>query len=251
MNFKLTAFFLACVALVLMGSRASAQTPQELLADLGDPDYAVRCAATDALLIDDTLDLDALKQLAGLAQTPEQRHRLLRVARHHTLRHLRLERFPGEGTGSVGISYATQAQRPPAEPAILINHILPGFPATGRLRPLDRLVALNGQPLTQTDSQKKLNSLIQSFKADQSITLTIIRGDQTRDIEVRLANHAALAGMYKPLPDSPLADEYQQLWLETRDAHFANLLPEPPPAPEAAPDDTPRKAPRNALPSVP
>src|SRR3712207_405945 len=74
-------------ALLLFCCPALAQTdPSTTLEQLNDSDHAVREAATRRLLRDETLALDALRELYGRAESPEQRHRLIDVLRHHAIR---------------------------------------------------------------------------------------------------------------------------------------------------------------------
>lgn len=138
---------------------APAANLADRIADLNHPDYATRQDATDALLCDDRLDLDALAAVAyatGQPLTPEARQRLLSIARHHTLQNLRLRSFPADGQGSIGIVQAVRAEPLPDQPKpevyVLVTSVLPGFPAYGRLRPLDRITALNGQRIPEPPS---------------------------------------------------------------------------------------------------
>ena len=87
------------------------------IAALNDPDYATRAAATDALLQNETLDLDALAAAAAKVKPlpPETRERLLYVAHHHTVRLLRFANFPVEGPGSIGIVQAVQTDPLPPD----------------------------------------------------------------------------------------------------------------------------------------
>ena len=94
-----------------------ATTPRlaDRVAALNDPDYATREAASDALLLDDALDLNALAVAAGDDLPPETRERLLYIALHHTVRQLREDNFPADGPGSIGILQAVQADRLPPD----------------------------------------------------------------------------------------------------------------------------------------
>ncbi|MEO1236257.1 MAG: PDZ domain-containing protein [Planctomycetota bacterium] len=203
---------------VLLAAVASASaddrdpTPADLVADLGHPDYAVRQAATDALLIDPSLTPDELAALAPPDAGPEVRHRLLGVARHHFLRRLRLETFPADGPASLGVVQSAQNPTPtdqPDTPAyVLVTRVLPGFPATGRLRPFDRVLALDGRPLLP---DQNFPELMRRYRAGQQVVVTVERADQTLDLAVPLANKAALVEMYAQ-PGHGLTPVFGRRW---------------------------------------
>ena len=205
------------------------------LTALNDPDYATRAAATDALLRDDRLSLGDLAAAANAAEPlpPETRERLLYVARHHTVRGLRNRLFPAEGRGSIGIVQAVQSDPLPpenAEPAprgraavpqrtgppyALVTGVLPGFPACGRLRPQDRIVALDGQPLDGPSNPTTFQSMLAPLEAGHTIILTVVRDGETLRVPLILANRAALAGLYVP-PNHSLHPRFAAEWAAER-----------------------------------
>lgn len=252
------AVWLLFPALLLFCFPALAQPPASLLDQLDDPDYAVRRDATEALLLDDTLTPEQVAGWAADATTLEQRHRLRLVARHHLLRRLRIERFGGEGPGSIGIVQSVQTAPPPpphpegvpdaprqappedfpeggphAGPGAdhpplsrhgstfaLVTRVLPGFPASGRLRPLDRIVGLDGQPLDGPANAPRFEDLMRRYRANQTLTLTVQRDLQTLDIDIPLANGQALPAMYG-LPEFDLTADFDRAWTQFLQTHPA------------------------------
>ncbi len=213
-----------------------AQPGDHLLDDLDSEDYAARRDATEAMLLDETLTTDRLAAWYALADSLEAQQRLLIVARHHFLRELRLERFPAEGPGSIGVVQSIQiapAQphadgrvdgpnaRPPARPSTfaLVTRVLDGFPAAGRLRPLDRVVAVDGQSLGGPTNNQRFEDLMRRYRANQPITLTVERDGDTIDVMIPLANGNALGAMYA-FPDFGLTADFEPAWVEHRLTHF-------------------------------
>ncbi len=199
----------------------------DLVAQLSDPDYAQRAAATDTLLLHPSLDLDQLAHVAGQDLAPETRQRLIYIARHHTVRALRDTHFPAEGSGSIGILQSVLADPLPPAPArpgaratsptrvgptyALVTGILPGFPACGTLRPLDRIVAFDGNDLDGPAVANAFQSLIEPYAAQDTITLTVIRDGATLNLSLTLANRAALSGIYAP-PNHTLTPRFAEQW---------------------------------------
>lgn len=206
--------------------------PAARVAALNAPDYAIRADAADALLRDDTLDLAALAAAAGNDPPPETRERLLYVVRHHTVRRLRDAHFPPDGRGSIGIVQSVQAdplphaapdprsgRKAPAPgtgpPYALVTGVLPGFPACGRLRPRDRIVALNGRAIAGPAEPTTFQSMLDPFAAGDTVTLTVLRGGTSRSVSLTLANRAALAGIYPP-PSHTLHPRFADEWAAQR-----------------------------------
>ena len=201
---------------------APAANLADRIADLNHPDYATRQDATDALLCDDQLELDALAAVAhatGQPLTPEARQRLLSIARHHTLQNLRLRSFPADGPGSIGIVQAVRAeplpdQREP-EVYVLVTGVLPGFPAYGRLRTLDRITALNGQRIPEPAQPSSFQAMLAPLKANETVELSVTRARATITVSLTLANRAALSGLYAP-PNHTLHPRFAAEWAERR-----------------------------------
>lgn len=203
---------------------------QRSVASLDDADFAVRREATEVMLRDESLTAEAVAALLPEVASLELRQRLELIARHHLVRLLRDERFAAEGPGSIGVVQSVQAgppyqadPDPKAAPApitfALVTRVLPGFPAAGRLRPLDRIVAVDGQPLTGPANAPRFEDLMRRYRANQTISLTVERGPETLDLQLTLANGEALAAMYA-FPDFGLTGEFDRAWTTFRQTHF-------------------------------
>ncbi|MEM9882787.1 MAG: PDZ domain-containing protein [Planctomycetota bacterium] len=216
---------LIALLLASLAGAAAAQTP---ISALAAEDFETRQAATDALLRDETLTPDDLAGLAARAEHLETRLRLWAVARHHTLRALREARFPAEpgGRGSIGIVQSVEPVTP--EPAdgprsfALVNRVLPGLPANGRLRPHDRITAVGGEPLLGPPAGQRFEQLMRQTRAGQELTFTVQRGDQTLDVTLTLAAAEALPAMYA-FPDFGLTPEYAAAWDELAAERYPDL----------------------------
>ena len=219
-----------CLTLVLGLTPGLAQpSDEDVLAQLGNESYAVRQAATERLLVDPTLGLDTLAQWSSRELSPEQQHRLLRVARHHTLRQMRLAEFPAEGPGSIGVVQSAQTQPEGGDPAlhrgVMITQVLPGFPGEGRLRVGDRIVAINGVAIEEGPAKGELfQARMRRFFAGQVIGLSVLRNGETLEVAVPLVNGAALPQMYPP-QQFKLAPRFAEGWQQERQGRFAALAP--------------------------
>ena len=261
---------LVLVTVVLTGVAAADPSAAEAhFAALADPDYAVREAAMAALLTDDTLSPEVLAEWVPQATELEQRHRLLLLARHHTLRQLREQRFAPDGPGSMGVVQTVQDLPPLAEveaptdatdvdggdgaetqpqaprACALVTRVLPGFPAAGRLRMHDRIIEVEGRPIPGPANAAVFEVVMRQFAAGHELRLTVLRGDETLAVRIPLTNGRGLGAMYRP-PTFELHDAYRDPWLETRDRLFAGLLPVAP----ADPRQPPRRGPRSIFDSL-
>ncbi|MBB6430052.1 PDZ domain-containing protein [Algisphaera agarilytica] len=233
---------LAVVSVVLLsvGGPAVAQPEHNPLVDLAAEDFEIRQEASDALYLDETLSTEQLVGWYAQAEQPEVRQRLLAVARHHFLRQMRLDTFPAEGPGSIGVVQSMQIEPPPidADPKAqrnrttntfaLVTRVLEGFPASGRLHPLDRVVALDGQLLGAANQNQRFEDLMGLYQAGDTLTLTVQRNGESLDIEIPLANRNALGAMYA-FPEFGLTPDFDVAWTEYRQQHFPlvdnNLAP--------------------------
>lgn len=235
----------AWVVLLWLGVHAFAEPASTVIEGLSDQDYEVRRAATELLLLDESLTTPQLAAWYALADQPEAQQRLIIVARHHFLRELRLERFPTAGPGSIGVVQSIQVApikpnadgredgvnaRPPARPSTfaLVTRVLDGFPASGRLRPLDRVVAVDGKLLGGPGNNQRFEDLMRRYQANQPITLTVERDNETVDVVIQLANGNALGNMYA-FPEFGLTADFDRAWVQYQQAHFPprdnNLAP--------------------------
>lgn len=233
-------FVIACGLVLCLGGSATAQTEHDPLRDLAAEDFETRRAANDALFLDEALSTEQLADWYARAEQPEVRQRLLMAARHHLLRRMRLDTFPAEGPGSIGVVQSMQIEPPPInlDPAAtrshgtktfaLVTRVLEGFPASGRLYPLDRVVALDGQPLGGGNQSQRFEDLMRRYSAGDRLTLTVERNGEAVNIEIPLANGNALGAMYA-FPEFGLTPEFDVAWTAYQQKHFPavnnNLAP--------------------------
>lgn len=226
---------LAALTAAIAPARAHARDAQDILDRLDHPEHDTRQAATAELLADETLNEDKLAALLRRSDTPEQRHRLMSVARHHVLRLAREAQFPDDSNAALGISHDA-VQRTDEHGnrigAVYVVMTLPGFPGHAALRPGDIITALDGEPLPAGAAPDRFAAIIKSFDAGTQVTLTVHRDNQTFDAQVTLASAPALHAMYDDAPFQPTF-QYASLWRDAR----ARLETEIPPVTTLAPPD--------------
>ena len=179
----------------------------------------MRQEATQRLLADNRLTLDALAAGYARAATLEQKHRLLEVARHHFLRTVCQEVFAGEALGSIGIAISgvpLGSQPGLDKPAIRVQNTMPGFPAYPLLQSGDLITAVNGRTPAETDTVNgtdlEFKRLI--FAAAQTgrpITLTVMRDGQSRQISVEPGGQRSLNTLYD-FRTGQLSEPVQEQW---------------------------------------
>lgn len=204
----------------------------DLLADLGDEQYATRQRAMRQLLEDEELDASDLVNLYAKAESAEQRHRLLSVARHHTIRAKRLEVFEDPGpVGSIGVYH--RELEPGAvpgldRPAVEIIRPMPGFPAYAHLEPGDLVLAVQERSLSEQDPGGDFQDRIQQYRRGDRLELTLRRGDEEFDVAFRLASRQALRSVYADAYDLRLRSPFAEGWATVRDRlREAGPAPEP------------------------
>ena len=215
---------LCLAAAAALGEAPVAPTPDDAaaLAALNDPSYAVREAMTHTLLTDDAMDLDRLRALYAGATTPEQRQRVLCVARHHAIRQIvqQTEAAPDAAPaaqargGALGVTQLTLTSENNAagEAApgaagenasgggggggVMVLDTLPGFPAYTALQVDDIILEVNGVALLNDKSHLPFRDQIQAIPAGHAVTLTVLRNGERLPIDVTLASQPALAAIY-------------------------------------------------------
>jgi len=234
-------------------------TREQLLDQLGSESHEIREAATVALLADDTLNEQAIRELLEQAQSPEQRHRLLRIAEHHIIRIAWQAQFQGEQSlGSIGFSYdvlAASDNPHHRRPALQILNTLVGFPGYVYLRPGDLVLALNGAVPPSGNlvvTQDWVRAIIGSRGSDGRIAMTLLRDGEVLELDVPCGRLDALQGVYQVSQRgvSLRTPEYEILWPAARRRLLAGL-PEPPrliPAPQPAQDDPAQDPPAQSEP---
>jgi PDZ domain len=204
----------------------TAESDGRVLAGLGDGDYHVRQAATRRLLSDDTLSRDDLDRLYAASETPEQRHRLLRVARHHVIRRMIRKKYDGQaGPGSMGLSHQVipaSAMGDPARTGVLVVMTLPGFPAYAALEPGDVIIDFAGQPLPEKLTSAQFPQLIRAHMTGEQVRLTVLRDGETLEVMFKLEHGQALGEVYDA-NGLRLAAAYRQAW-QTRRAEMEGLV---------------------------
>lgn len=212
------------VVTLMLGAVAAAQpADRAVLQGLASDDYATRQRMTEQLLRDDQLTVDRVTTLYAAAETPEQRHRLLDVARHHAIRQMRRDAFDQPGDrGAVGMTHRRDALPPGAvpgldTPAVEVIQPMPGFPAYAHLRRGDLVIALDGEPLYREQTMSHFNRVLQSHKPGQELDMTIHRDGQRLELTLRLAAFETLNLVYNPtLPDMMLRSPFREQWLNAR-----------------------------------
>jgi hypothetical protein len=230
-----------------------APTREELVERLADPEYAVRAAATAALLRDNTLDEPALRAMLELptARDPERRRRLMIVAEHHLMRTI-IHAWTEENTpigarasAAVGFSYnpLLPDKNPYGEDAgLIILATMPGFPGYAYLRPGDVVLSIDGKTTrvgTIESVRRWVRSAIGAHLDGGTVRMTIQRGEDTLELAMPCTGIDALNEMYTTTGDgSTIRRAHAQRTLDDALARLTAGLPDPEealPAP-AAPD---------------
>jgi hypothetical protein len=206
---------------------SAAVARDQRLERLNDPAYSVRREAFVELLTDQSMTVQSVRDLYAQATTPEQRHRLLDVARHHLLRNIMREKFADSARGSLGFTLnplpAASAVAGVEHPAIVVVLTLPGFPAFAYLEPGDLIVGIDGRPIPDTLAPEAVSTYftgrVKEHKPAEHIELDLVR--QGRKVRVRfaVAPYEALEEFFDERAtrfESPgrLKASYQRLWLE-------------------------------------
>lgn len=200
------------------------------LEELADADPKVRQNATRELMRNSKIGKQELTALYQNATIEEQRQRILRVARHHTIRRLaRQVAGDGEFKGSVGVSHRGvssdefQALLPDIPEAdkyqggVYIRDTLAGFPGHVELEADDVIVAINGQPLTPNISMMGFGEMIEENKAGDVITFTVLRGEEFVEVSLILAPQKAMREIYAQSTTRP-NDSIEGFWRIWKDA---------------------------------
>lgn len=214
---------------------AAAGAPLEpgVLERLGSGDPVVRQQATEQLLTDTQLDMQALAKLYAQAGLPEQRHRLLAVAHHHTIRQLRVEELDRGGQrAAIGIrheAFEAGGFPPISQPGVVVVETFPGFPGFTQLRPGDLILAMDGQrfgaQMSAAQAADRFVRAVQDHQPGATVRLTIYRDGQTLELPLRLASLEALRAMYGG--DRRLRPPFLHTWQAVREKLMSLHLDEP------------------------
>lgn len=106
--------------------------------------------------------------------------------------------------GRLGVAFenVTEALAQDAELTVtegaLIREVLADTPAADAGLQVDDVVtAVNGEPV---DAERTLRDRLIAYEAGDAVTLTVVRGDETLDIDVTLAEHTGMMGMGSAFP---------------------------------------------------
>jgi hypothetical protein len=219
----------------------------EVLQRLNDPSFWVRDQATLDLLNDDRLTPSDLVTPCRLARSPEQRHRLLLVARHHLLREAQAMDFDGpQRSGALGMfsggRAAVSLQRPlhpdDAHAGVLVLRTYLGFPAFAKFKPGDLIVGVQSPRADElpgpTDPtgrfktfapesapeqvSKRFFDLLEKSRAGDEVAFLVYRDHRAlaAPVVLRLASHDALNNMYERT-SRELQPRYRAMWRSYRD----------------------------------
>ncbi|MBN8590315.1 MAG: PDZ domain-containing protein [Anaerolineae bacterium] len=87
--------------------------------------------------------------------------------------------FMMESSGYLGVEFETQ------DDGALIKNVVPDSPAAAAgILADDRITAVNGEPV---DAERTLRDRIRMYEPEDVITLTVVRGDDTQELEVTLS----------------------------------------------------------------
>jgi len=200
---------------------------QEILDQLGSEDYVTRQQMTRTLLLDQTLTRQDFSQLITASTSQEQRHRLLAVAMHHTLRQIAEQEFPDDGGGALGVSHrpvSSQSTPSDLQAAILVADTIPGFPAHAHLEVGDLILSVDGQPLPEKILAEQFKNLIQHRKNGDTIVLSIDRAGHRTQVSFVMSSAEALSKMYGGNPIS-LLHPYVARWQVVRDELIKHAPP--------------------------
>ncbi|MDX1682283.1 MAG: PDZ domain-containing protein [Phycisphaeraceae bacterium] len=190
----------ALLGLLLLLIAPVAIANQDLsLTQLGHEDPAVRQATERALMLQADLPDDQIASAFGQSDDVEVHHRLLRIAQHHFIRR-QAEQLPAGREGAIGV--ITDIVRPISGEsertgAVLVVQTFPGFPGHVHFQLGDLILAVNGKTLTGTRSVTHFSQTVRAHDPGETITFTINRDGQTRDIDVTLSSVNRLENSYQ------------------------------------------------------
>jgi len=217
-----------------------------LLDELANDDFTTRQRASEKLLVDEQLDQETIKQLYSQSHLPEQRHRLLEVARHHALRQMRLEAMDGQGKGAIGIRHEafsdTHFPILGRRTGLVVVETFSGFPGHAHLRRGDLILAIDDQRFPAgTISDEVADQFVRSVQEHlpgERVSFTVFRHGRLITVQLRLANLNALRSMYKN------AQKLQQPFYDRWELIRKNLVMAPSPSSELNNHMPPRQTPQ-------
>lgn len=238
------------------------ESVETLVRQLDAESFEQREAATTELMLRADLDDTQLARfLRTAADSPERRHRLVRIAMHRYFARLEargdgfplaLEQIPPGGgpaphaAGCIGIDiHRRNVVRPdqvPAlkHPALLITSTRVGFPAYALLRPGDMVLSFEGKRIgAELEDDQALVNLIKQSRAGQVVRLVVMRNGKEVPIEMRLDSLERLQGVSLMLGNTGNPESFGP-WV----AHLRNMAggeAGPTPVPLDPTDDRPAR----------
>lgn len=212
-----TCTLLACV--LASAHAAAASIPSTTLEQLSSPQFEARETATYSLLADNSITSGDIAQAYQLASDPEQRNRLLLIARHHLTRrlHANLPQIPGQ-PGAMGLLHqpVTPDQSPQLTTcAVRVVQTYPGFPAYAYLRPGDLILSVDNEPMktraTPEQISEDFQAIVRRKLVGERIDLAILRDGKTLKVSFPLAAMTSLREMYEQ-NTGQLEPRYREIW---------------------------------------
>lgn len=222
-------------------------TIESLLADLDDESFAVREAASTALMLHADLDDTRLAKAMRAAKRPEQKQRLIVIVMHRFFARLAPQKGDGGGAmGCIGIDISQlNLVRPDQHPelehtGLLVTRTRVGFPAFAQMRPGDIVLSFQGKRFGEhLEDHQAFVAAIQEHRAGDTIKMTVMRSGKVVDIDLKLDHLIRLQQVQQMLP-SPDYPELYDPWRK----HLKNMLgeePAPKPIRIVPPPDAPGK----------
>jgi len=202
---------------------AESRRRDPVLAALASENYAARQRATRRLMREGAIDNGRLAELFRQARVPEQRHRLLDVARHRLIARMCRRRFDGDQRGALGVMHRTaegEALPNLDRAAVEVIQTLAGFPAYAHLEPGDLILGLNGQTLPPTHTAERFEQLIKQQRNGERIELLIQRDGDEKRLAFELGAMQGLQAVYNP-GDLSLREPFGRAWQRQRRALLA------------------------------
>ena len=173
---------------------------RDVLGRLASEDYQARQVTTERLLQDPGGSVAQLRRLYRVSVSGEQRHRLMEVAFHYTMRQVADGEAVGTGSGFIGIemvpgiSDARADLAPDQFDAVVVVRTFPGFPGHAHLRPADLILSVNDRRIDHETFTRRVGMI----RPGQPVTLTVRRDGRTRRIRFMIGDRAALPRLYGP-----------------------------------------------------
>jgi len=192
--------------------------------------------------LEEKINEQMLRQWLVASESPEQRHRLLRVAEHHVIRVAREQAFGKDNrpqledpfdSAAVGFSYdAVYSEDNPVngQMGVVVRATMPGFPGHAYLRPGDIIYAVNGQRAHPNAGAVTswISIQISQHRPGNQITFSVVRDKKATTVRLTATKSSALNAMYKTdqMKASSRSRPFNDRWLQALE-RLTKDLPEP------------------------